>query len=270
MVSTAKNTSSSIGEVDSSLLPSSLTIKLAVTNTALRYFVVSNTFKQVVYFSEYALHHVTGMADLGKRIEKIYARDEILQMPVSGVLVGSDSKYGLVPTELSFMTAPNKFSQKCAESGLEIIFDRNEELIEIISGMFPSPRFLHLNSSFIHLLPQYQSEAAVRVFLNVSPGHFDIIHFSNDKKLKMMNRYEFKTETDFIYFLLLYCDEMKLDRETLELILIGEIDIQSKIYDMCYRYFKNIGFIKNTGITFSKAFERYHKHLHFNLYNLAE
>ncbi len=266
-----KNTHTSIGEVDPTLSPSSLSLKLSVTPNCLRYFIVSNSFAQIIFFGEYALHHVTSMEDLAKRVEKVYARDEILQLPFAEVLIGSDSKYMLLPIELSFITAANNLSQRCTDSGLEILFDKNVELIETLTAIFNKPKFLHLNSTFVHLLPQYQSGLAEQLFLNITSTYFDIIHFSADKRLKMMNRYEFKTETDFSYFLLLYCDEMKLDREHMELILIGEVDIQSKIYDVCYRYFKNLSFIRNPeNINFSKAFDRYHKHLHFNLYNLAE
>jgi hypothetical protein len=114
------------------------------------------------------------------------------------------------------------------------------------------------------------SDAEPKLFVNVSLKYFDTIYFRDSQHLQLMNRYKYRADTDFIYFVLLCCEELKLDRESTELVLIGEVDIQSKIYDICYRYFRNIRLIqKPDNLHFSKAFELYPKHLHFNLYNLG-
>ena len=106
--------------------------------------------------------------------------------------------------------------------------------------------------------------------MNVSQSYLDIVRFDGEKKLKLMNRYDYQAATDFIYFLLLCAEELKIDRESTELVLIGEVDIQSKIYDLCHRYFRNISFIaKPEAVNFTKAFDAFPKHLHFNLYNLS-
>jgi preprotein translocase subunit SecA len=97
-----------------------------------------------------------------------------------------------------------------------------------------------------------------------------VLAFNEAGNLQIMNRYDFKTQTDFIYFLLLCCDQLNIDREKTELVLSGEVDIESKIYDVCYRYFRFISFIRTPeNLHFSRAFDIFPKHLHFNLYNLG-
>jgi hypothetical protein len=139
-----------------------------------------------------------------------------------------------------------------------------------LKKLFSNAELLHLNSTYLHLLPEYLVKSTEKLFVNVSQSYLDIIRFDGERKLKLMNRYDYQAATDFIYFLLLCAEELKIDRENTELVLIGEVDVQSKIYDLCHRYFRNINFIaKPEAVNFTKAFDVFPKHLHFNLYNLS-
>ena len=264
-----KNSFSSIGEVEASISPSALVLKLSVTNTAVRYFVFSQTHQQIIFYGDYTLHHIGSTTELAQRIEKIFEKDEILQLPFSKVLIGFDEKYSLVPNEFSFMVnREEQLTQKCGDA--EIVFESSEQLLRTLKKLFTGAEILHLNSTYVNSLPEYLSSTTEKVFVNVSQSHLDIIRFDSNFKLQLMNRYEYEAAVDFIYFLLLCCEELKIDREKTELILIGEVDIQSKIYDLCYRYFRHIDFIqKPEAINFTKAFDIFSKHFHFNLYNLS-
>ncbi len=266
-----KNAFTSLGEVDASMLPSSLELKLAITNSAVRYFILSRPHQQIIFFGNYTLHHINKNDDLAFRFEKIVERDEILQLGFGTTVVGLDTPYSLAPAELSYMLKGyTQRSQKFSGQELDLIFDNNSEVESAAGRLLKGPALRHLNSTFIALLPQYLDENSDRLFVNVSQTYVDIIRYDSTKKLQLMNRYEFQTATDFIYYVLLCCEDFKIDREKTELILAGEVDIQSKIYDMCYRYFRNISFIqKPESMHFSRAFDMFPKHLHFNLYNLG-
>ncbi len=264
-----KNSFNSIGEVDAGISPSALVLKLSVTGSALRYFVLSQTHQQIIFYGDYTLYHVVNDNELAQRIEKIVEKDEILQLPFSKVMIGLDDKYSLVPNEFLFMINRNEqLTQQCP--GTEIVFGCQEVLLQSLKRLFGNVELLHLNSTYFHLLPQYLNDSQERLFVNVSQNYLDIICFDSGKKLKLMNRYDYKAAPDFIYFLLLCTDELSIDREKAELVLMGEVDVQSKIYDLCYRYFWNIDFIHQPeDINFAKAFDVFPKHLHFNLYNLT-
>jgi hypothetical protein len=140
-----------------------------------------------------------------------------------------------------------------------------------LKAFFPKAKTAHLCSSYLEQLPAYLNENADKLFVNVHQTHFDVIRFKKGNSLLMMNRYNYKTETDLIYFLLLCCEELNINREVTELVLMGEVKKPSKIYDICYRYFLNIEFIQSPeGFTFSKDFKDYPPHLHFNLYTLTK
>jgi hypothetical protein len=265
-----KNSFSSLGELDVSISPTSLVLKLAVNQESLRYFVVSQTHQQVIFFGDYTLHHVNASAAMTGAIEKIFEKDEILQLDFAKILIGFDEKYSLMQQEFSNTLVRPKESilvSRCSD--IDIGFESHEEVVSLLKKLFKTPELLHINSTYFKVLPHYLDDSGQKLFLSISRKHFDAIFFGDKSHLQLMNRYVYRTATDFIYFVLLCCDELKIDRETTELILIGELDIQSKIYELCFRYFRYIRFIqKPGGIHFSKAFEVYPKHLHFNLYNL--
>ncbi len=263
-----KNSFNSIGEIDASFIPSSLELRLSVSDQAIRYFVLSQIHHQLICFGDYTLHHILHVDELTTQLKKIYEKDEILQLAYGKVIIGFDGKYSLVPVEFSdAISSGGEMSQIVNET--KIVFETTPGLLICLKKLFPDGVFSHLSSTYLKSLPEFLDDSKQKLFVCVGKSYFDVILFDTDKKLHLMNRYEYMTAADFIYFTLLCCDEMKIDRETVELILLGEIDIQSKIYDMCHRYFRVISFIqKPTGVHFAKAFERYPKHLHFNLYNL--
>src|SRR5947207_1895285 len=97
-----KKSLTSIGEVDSSIAPASLILKLSVSNSALRYFVYSTSYHRIIFFAEYGLTDVTDVEDLNQKIEKICKKDEVLQLPFGDVWIGFDGKYSLLPEDLLF------------------------------------------------------------------------------------------------------------------------------------------------------------------------
>jgi hypothetical protein len=263
-----KNSFTSLGELDASLSPSALILKLSATRESLRYFVISDTHQKVIFFGDYTLHHITTPAALAAAVEKIFEKDEVLQLSFAKVLIGIDEKYSLVPKDLSNQLS-NEADMVTSYKDSDIIFQSPVEVVQVLKRLFRNAELIHLNSTYFHTLPHYLEDSTEKLFINVSRKHFDAVYFSDKKYLQLMNRYDYRTATDFIYFVLLCCDELKIDRDATELVLIGELDIQSKIYELCYRYFRNIRFIqKAAGLHFSRAFEVYPKHLHFNLYNL--
>lgn len=264
-----KSAFSSIGEVDASLLPASLSLKLLVTPASLRYFVLSQTHQQVIFFGNYTLHHVNQPQELAYRLEKIFEKDEVLQLKFGQVILGLDTPYSLVPSEMAFMFSDwQKQSQKLEQIGADLVFERNDLLQQTAARLFGTLQTAHVVSTFIkQLAPQ---DFQHKLVAQVSANHLDLLCWNAEGGIALLNRYDYQTATDFIYYVLLACNDLKIDRETTELVLAGEVDIQSKIYDMCYRYFRNIAFIaKPEHLHFSKAFDIMPKHLNYHLYNLS-
>jgi hypothetical protein len=265
-----KNAFISIGEIDPIILPGTLALKLGLSNRYIRYFVQSLTHNQIIFFGEYTLHHIETVQDLCLRLERIFEKDDVLQLAFSKALVALDGAYSLLPSAFATpQNLANRFNQPIERMGLDIAFEADEQLTAKVSSLFNNARFVHINSSLPVSFSDSLETGQQKIFANIEQYHFDVLAFNETGILQIMNRYEFKTQTDFIYFLLLCCEQLGIDREKTELVLSGEVDIQSKVYDVCYRYFRFISFMrKPQDIHFSRHFDTFPKHLHFNLYNL--
>ena len=267
-----KNSFVSIGVVDSSIPPNSLLLKISLSNQYIRYFVQSVTHDQIIFFGEYTLHHIESVSDLCQRLERIFEKDDVLQLAFSKALIGLEGAYCLLPSAFA-PAQPNNgihFNQTINRLGLTLTFEAEKELTDRIALLFRNYSIVHLNATLLTGFAECVEKEHQKIFVNIEQQRFDVIAFNAEGGLQIMNRYEFVSQTDFIYFLLLCCKQLNLDHEKTELVLSGEVDIQSKVYEACYRYFRYISFVrKPENVHFSKPLETYPKHLHFNLYNLG-
>ncbi len=272
-VSQIKNTFNSVGRLDTAIPPASLVLSLSIAPDAIRYFIHSHSHQQVLFYGNYQLHHVEDDADLANRLQKIVENDEALQLAYYKVFVGLDSAYTLVPDELTFVdNNPHiiPMHQALPDAGLGLHFGISPYLQYKIRERFPAAQVVHQASAFLRFLPQLPAAIQGAVFVNIHGSYFDVIRFTPAGALQIMNRYDFKTQNDFVYFLMLCCSQLNIDRETNPLVLMGEVDMQSQIYEMCYKYFRYLSFVNPPeGLHFAKEFEAYPKHQHFNLYTLG-
>src|SRR5690606_25364432 len=142
-------------------------------------------------------------AELAERVQRIYEKDEVRQYKMSEILIDFDGPYRLMPSQLSYMAGPQQLNQRCAQNSLALVVDNDEVLIEQFDFVFRQAKYLHLASTYLHLLPHYVGYGEQKLFINVSATHFDVVHFSAEKHLQIMNRYNYKSENDLIYYVLL-------------------------------------------------------------------
>ncbi len=268
---TLNNSFSSFGEIDPAVHYSDMLLKISANKNSLRYFVQSKAFGQVIFYGSYILHHISTSTELVSQLEKIFDKDEILQLPFGKVVYGSNTDYSVVPSIMKSDGSGQFHYDETNSLSLAIQHVSEPEVEELLRLRFNNIEFRHLNSAFLNAIPDSENGIENKLFINVASEFMDVIKFKSNSVLQLMNRYEFKAVQDFIYFELLVSNELKLDRDTIELVLIGEVSADSKIYDMCFRYFRNISFINHPdNIRFSKTFSDFPKHLHYNLYNLKE
>jgi hypothetical protein len=104
------------------------------------------------------------------------------------------------------------------------------------------------------------------VFVNVYTNYFQVGVFEREK-LFLFNTYEYKASKDFLYFVLLVFDQLKLDPEQVPLFLSGDIMQQSEICNLLYRYIKTVTFLKRTtAYTFTKELDELPQHFNYDLF----
>jgi len=132
--------------------------------------------------------------------------------------------------------------------------------------------FFHSTSVIIESLQiNYKNKADnSTLFLNVRDGGFDLVYFKNNK-LHFYNFFRYNTKEDFIYFLLTAIEELQLNPEQLKLILSGEIDKSSILYEMIYRYIRTIRFIeRNEVFGYSYLLDDLMGHKQYTLFNVLQ
>ncbi|MBP8753555.1 MAG: DUF3822 family protein [Chitinophagales bacterium] len=91
-----------------------------------------------------------------------------------------------------------------------------------------------------------ESTDSDQVFLDVKDGYYFLTLFRNTK-LVFINRFNFSNADDFMYYLLLACEQKSFDRNTLKLNISGELIQDSLIYKEIYKFFMHISFNQNHG-----------------------
>ncbi|HET8963446.1 MAG TPA: DUF3822 family protein [Chitinophagales bacterium] len=100
--------------------------------------------------------------------------------------------------------------------------------------------FLYFNNAIV------ENTETDYLFLDVKDGYYFLI-FIRNAKIVFINRFNFSNADDFMYYLLLACEQKSFDRNTLQLNISGELIQDSLIYKELYKFFMYISFNQNHG-----------------------
>lgn len=144
-----------------------------------------------------------------------------------------------------------------------------KHLIDLLNRLFPGHHlFSHAGILIESLLILNKNQPArKRCYVNVRNSYLDII-ITEGRKLLYYNAFNYKTKEDFIYYLIFVLDQLKLNPEEIELVLSGYIDKNSKLFELVYKYVRNITFPPLTdSFNYSYIFNDIPTHHYFNLLN---
>ncbi|WP_417855633.1 DUF3822 family protein [Xanthomarina gelatinilytica] len=113
-----------------------------------------------------------------------------------------------------------------------------------IYDTFGAFTYSHFSSILIDKILQIEKhEEDAKLYINVSKDHFEIV-VTNKGKLILYNTFDYSTKEDFIYYILFTIEQLKLNPETIKLMLLGDIEKDSNLYKMLYKYIRHIHFGK--------------------------
>ncbi len=134
-----------------------------------------------------------------------------------------------------------------------------------------------LNQSFLNTLKRIMPQAIIRnyksalidacfthngtmsnVYVNTRQDCFDCIIFT-EKGLLFANTFNYKSAQDFIYYLMNVLKQLGLNPESINLFLSGAIDEGDAVYNLIYKYIRNVNLIqKPVGVEWPFADAAYH------------
>ncbi len=127
-----------------------------------------------------------------------------------------------------------------------VVYSVHKNLNELLNRHFRQAKFLHHAGTMVEtILPRYRhSELRNPVFVNIRTGSFDIIVIK-EGKLLYCNSFEWRTNEDLVYYLIFVLDQLALNPENVPVVLSGEIDPESLLYELIQRYIRHVDLIKN-------------------------
>jgi hypothetical protein len=155
---------------------------------------------------------------------------------------------------------------------LEIVnvYGASAKLLEAGLQIFPGAKTFHHSSALIHSIwMNYKNRINhKKAFIYMRESDFDLIIFDG-KQLNYYNAFHFQVPADLIYYVIFVMEQLTLNPEETELVLMGNIDKETEVYDLLYRYIRNIEFVKrNTAFKYSYVFNEIPAHYFYPLFNL--
>ncbi|UII76311.1 DUF3822 family protein [Flagellimonas sp. HMM57] len=170
------------------------------------------------------------------------------------VVIHKNALFSLVPKTLfNKEELPNylKFNAKIMAND-QIVFDEivNHDIVNVyipftnvnnyIFELFGEFEFKHSGTVLITmLLNQTRTSTEPTCYVQVSKKEMEIAVIA-DKKILFYNHFEYKTNEDFIYYLLFSLEQLQLNLEKVQLKLFGLVEEDNPIYELCYKYVKNV------------------------------
>lgn len=219
-----------------------------------------------------------------KLLRNLYDKNSWLKLNYKSVTILYESeKTTLVPSPLfdeseketySNFNFPIEKSQELIHEKLNILdafllYTIPREMVQTLQELFPGNILLSHSGRLIDglLISNKNLQNQKRAFVNVRNTYLDLV-FLEGSKLQYYNSFCYKSKEDFIYYVIYVMEQLGLNPEEIELRLSGFIDKNSMLFELIYKYVRNIAFQKpSDSFHYSYVFNEIPLHYYFNLLN---
>jgi|SRR5690554_635562 len=193
-----------------------------------------------------------------------------------------DSYFSLVPSPLFSADASKDYLQlshrdtrlqmsyhhnTIESANTTIVFAIPEQLLQLIKRHFTTYQLFHFSSPLIEYSEINKPAIKEQLQLHIQKHHFEAISYKLGK-LRFFNSFTYKTEEDFIYYLLYVMEQLKIDREKVPLQLYGEFEESASLYKTLYKYVKQLNILPlPKELQLSAVLSKLPKQYYRNLYN---
>jgi Protein of unknown function (DUF3822) len=263
----ARNFFDSIGDPDAVIGDGSERLLLSIDQHHIHYFIRSH--HSILYYGHYTLHGVGSDEVLSAQLALILTKDVFLQKSYCSIHTIWSSSYTLIP---SLYYTPNDYPLDMTHTLLgsidaQIVYGPSAPIKQQIEAQYPRVVHSHRVGVLIEALAG-QVAAVYRLYVHTIGEQVDILYMDLSGKLLFCNTYTYLAPQDYIYYVLLAADELGIDREEVRVTLLGEMSVDSQLYELTGRYFRYVSLAATpTSITFSEAFEEFPRHYLYHLYN---
>jgi hypothetical protein len=150
------------------------------------------------------------------------------------------------------------------------VYGASANLLEAGLQVFPGAKTFHHSTALIYsICMNYKNRInREKAFIYVRETDFDLLIFDG-KQLNYYNSFHLMAPGDLVYYVIFVMEQLGLNPEETEVALMGNIDMDSEIYALLYRYVRNIEFVKrNTAFKYSYVFNDIPAHHFYPLFNI--
>lgn len=157
-------------------------------------------------------------------------------------------------------------------SSLNIVnlYNLQISLKEAINTYNSNAQILHSSTSLIKgLFSMFKNKInETSAFIHIGQTYFDMVVISQQGELLFYNSFKFKNADDLVYYVLFAFEQLKLKPVASPLYLLGEIEIDSQIFERLYKYIGKIYFLeRNNEFKYSYILDIFKEHYYFSLFN---
>lgn len=142
---------------------------------------------------------------------------------------------------------------------------------KLVKKFFHEAKAYHFSTAFIQsiYLKNMNKDNEHKLFVHTSGGRMDILRIKA-KKLDYYNSFRFNTAEDFMYYLIFVVEQLGLNPESVEVLMMGEIDKHSSLTELAKKYVRNVFFLaRNDDFRYSFVFDQLPGNYYFNLLNVS-
>jgi len=232
-------------------------LSIQVSLSGLSFCILHKGSNTITYIKYITFVNKVNPIELLDKLKHAFNSEEVLNDTFNGVnVIHVNDLSSLVPKPLfneDYLADYLKFNSKILKSDF-LSFDDiaiNDSvnvyvpfvnLNNFIYDQYGSFTYKHFSTVLIeNILTLEKNAVDTKVYAHIGKDHFEIV-IVNKGELLIYNTFEYTTKEDFIYYLLFTSEQLQLNPETLHLVFLGDINKDSELYDVSFKYIRNVGF----------------------------
>ncbi|MFT7588603.1 MAG: hypothetical protein ACI959_000814 [Limisphaerales bacterium] len=256
-------------------------LSYAVYDMARNKFVVH----QSAYFQ--AAKESTSLAEILREVKSVIANDEFLHLSFKQVHIGLGfSATAIIPMEL--FEEDERGAHLALHTELDkdalVLSDEIKELDAVLEYAIPLPLYEYLQREFEDAQITHAQTGLLKAIkrklketenvpdqfasVHIYQEGFTICYFA-EGQLVLLNKFEFKSKEDFIYYIMLICEELGINRDKAVFEFTGEIVEHSALFEISLKYLRNVRLgSRPENFSYGREIRELPAQFHFNLFAL--
>jgi len=163
---------------------------------------------------------------------------------------------------------------KLPKTNTIIIYSIDKQLYDFFLSNFSNIFFNSISLPFIEFNFEQnkhsENKEKIQLYIQIFDNYFEILLLQNNK-ISFYNTYKYKTENDFLYYVINIFDKLQLSQEKTRVCISGFVDSNSLTIIMLKKFVRIVYFaVQNTNLRYNYLFNDLPSHYYHNFLNIIE